>query len=478
MYICTARCGVCKLIIHIPSLRMTRHACANNPAPASISVASTFDSCISERLKRGVSDIFFLLAFCRDSSRETRRMAGKECKPVLPYLQRAQEMEKHDPVVAYYCRLYALELGMKLPSRGEELRGLIGAVMKQLEADKAAGRGPGGSREEDQLHVEGFAQQIFAKADKVDRAGCATVNTARSFYAAAIFFEVLGVFGAVDEEVQHMQKYAAWKAADIQKAIREGRKPAVGPPKNNDGEEAGSEAETPPDVDRPQTVAIFTPGQRVFCSSTSSGIEQGAILKQEAAHSYLVSLPSGEQSAVPAASLAPFFEAGEALMYRRGGDFHNATLVKMDLSHWPPSYTIQFNGSEVHTEGFNLASTTLAQQSMSQSVDAPAAAPDDSERAARAPGPVDAVATGGSEDAEAQPPQPTASAPPAPSEAVPAASQFPATPRVSPPSFAASPQMHPEVSRQQSGFVPTNVRVGVSTHKDRAFVMIYASPRG
>ena len=165
-------------------------------------------------------------------------MAGKECKPVLPYLQRAQEMEKHDSVVAYYCRLYALELGMKLPSRGEELRGLIGAVMKQLEADKAAGRGPGGSREEDQLHVEGFAQQIFAKADKVDRAGCATVNTARSFYAAAIFFEVLGVFGAVDEEVQHMQKYAAWKAADIQKAIREGRKPAVGPPKINDGEEA------------------------------------------------------------------------------------------------------------------------------------------------------------------------------------------------------------------------------------------------
>ena len=116
---------------------MTRHACANKPAPApaGISVASTFDTYISERLKRGVRTFVGV---------ETRRMAGKECKPVLPYLQRAQEMEKHDPVVAYYCRLYALELGMKQPSRGEELRGLIGAVMKQLEADKAAGRGPGG----------------------------------------------------------------------------------------------------------------------------------------------------------------------------------------------------------------------------------------------------------------------------------------------------------------------------------------------
>ncbi|KAG6531845.1 hypothetical protein ZIOFF_005672 [Zingiber officinale] len=78
---------------------------------------------------------------------------------------------------------------------------------------------------EDNLYVEGFASNLFAKADKQDRAGRADLNTAKTFYAASIFFEILYQFGGLQPE-----KYTVWKAADIRKALKEGRKPEPGPP--------------------------------------------------------------------------------------------------------------------------------------------------------------------------------------------------------------------------------------------------------
>jgi vacuolar protein sorting-associated protein VTA1 len=33
---------------------------------------------------------------------------GDAAKSLIPYLQRADEMQKHDPRVAYYCALIAL----------------------------------------------------------------------------------------------------------------------------------------------------------------------------------------------------------------------------------------------------------------------------------------------------------------------------------------------------------------------------------
>ena len=63
---------------------------------------------------------------------------------------------------------------------------------------------------------------------KVDAAGKATATTAKAFLAAARFFEVLLHFGELREDIQEKMKFAAWKAADIQQALREGRRPTPG----------------------------------------------------------------------------------------------------------------------------------------------------------------------------------------------------------------------------------------------------------
>ncbi|XP_021687600.2 protein HOMOLOG OF MAMMALIAN LYST-INTERACTING PROTEIN 5 isoform X2 [Hevea brasiliensis] len=157
---------------------------------------------------------------------------NEPAKLLLPYLQRADELQKHEPLVSYYCRLYAMEKGLQIPQneRTKTTNSLLISLMNQLEKDKKSLKlGP-----EDNLHLEGFALSVFGKADKQDRAGRADLNTAKTFYAASIFFEILNQFGALQPDLEQKQKYAVWKAADIRKALKEGRKPNPGPP---DGDE-------------------------------------------------------------------------------------------------------------------------------------------------------------------------------------------------------------------------------------------------
>ncbi|KAK4797331.1 hypothetical protein SAY86_029657 [Trapa natans] len=107
-------------------------------------------------------------------------------KIVMPYLQRADELQKNEPLVAYYCEL----------------------------------RNP-------PIYLQFYPAFLF---------GCFIFevlfnwNTAKTFYAASIFFEILNQFGLLLSNLEQRQKYAAWKAADIRKALKEGRKPVPGTP--------------------------------------------------------------------------------------------------------------------------------------------------------------------------------------------------------------------------------------------------------
>lgn len=81
-----------------------------------------------------------------------------------------------------------------------------------------------------------WALKIFDKADKEDRDGLSNKATARTFYAAASFLDVLKQFHqgegdeAGDDAVEEQKKsfYAKWKATEILKAIKEGREVKAG----------------------------------------------------------------------------------------------------------------------------------------------------------------------------------------------------------------------------------------------------------
>ncbi|KAH7432568.1 hypothetical protein KP509_07G028300 [Ceratopteris richardii] len=58
------------------------------------------------------------------------------------------------------------------------------------------------------------------RADKQEIRGKANMRTAKTFYAASLFFEILQNFDHVHADIEQKQKYAAWRAAEIRKACR------------------------------------------------------------------------------------------------------------------------------------------------------------------------------------------------------------------------------------------------------------------
>merc|ERR1719248_397988 len=174
--------------------------------------------------------------------------ADREARALQPFLKRAEEVERADALVAYYCRLRAAEEGLALEDRAPETTELLGEVLGKLEAAKEVLEL---EEEADRMHCEGFAMSIFEKADRADRAGAASLGTAKAFYASSVFMEVCRQFGELDADLEAKQKYAVWKASDIRKALKRGERPAPGPPGGEAAAEAQAAAPGPPEAPEP-----------------------------------------------------------------------------------------------------------------------------------------------------------------------------------------------------------------------------------
>ncbi|KAH7046227.1 Vta1 like-domain-containing protein [Linnemannia elongata] len=155
-------------------------------------------------------------------------------KSITPFLQRAAQLQEREPVVSYYSNYYAAKLAIQKASKDNSCRPFIVELLDVLEKQrKDMGDNEAITSElVGYAHVENFAIKIFGKADDEDRAGQGSQKTAKNFVAAANFLELLKVFGDIDSEVEEKIKYAKWRAADIVKAIRDGRQPAPPPGAN------------------------------------------------------------------------------------------------------------------------------------------------------------------------------------------------------------------------------------------------------
>ncbi|KIL71661.1 hypothetical protein M378DRAFT_64857, partial [Amanita muscaria Koide BX008] len=153
-----------------------------------------------------------------------------EFKSLLPFLQRADEVKHQEPIIAYWCTYYAAQQGMAIQEKDVASRQVLFALLDTLERMKKE-IGPTDAVDDEgasSAYFENFALRVFALADNEDRQGNATRATAKKFVAAANFLEVLHTFPKVQLS-ENKIRYSKWKAADIAKAFREGRKPTPGP---------------------------------------------------------------------------------------------------------------------------------------------------------------------------------------------------------------------------------------------------------
>ncbi|KAL0491293.1 Vta1-like protein [Acrasis kona] len=160
----------------------------------------------------------------------------KVLKPILPFLQRANDFEKRAPLVAFYCRTYAAQLGITIIQSGATKEDgptkMLIDLMDKLETDKQS---LDANTEDGRATVELFAIKMFKKADDADRAGRHDAIVARLFYASSVLMEVTKQFGDLSEDIVEKQKYARWKAAEISRAIKTGSSIAPGPYGSDDG---------------------------------------------------------------------------------------------------------------------------------------------------------------------------------------------------------------------------------------------------
>lgn len=174
-------------------------------------------------------------------------------RAISPYLKSAQEYDKRDPIVAYYCRLHAMQKGIKIDSKGKDSRAFLLEMMDQLEKKKKELSSQGYEAVSDdvvaQLHIDEKALQLFLWADTEDRAAKFNKNVVKSFYTASLLYDVLTQFGELSQEGAHHQKYAKWKAAYIHKCLKNGETPVPGPAGGDDEgvhEEEGESTPYPP----------------------------------------------------------------------------------------------------------------------------------------------------------------------------------------------------------------------------------------
>ncbi|KAI5627157.1 vacuolar protein sorting-associated protein VTA1-like, partial [Silurus asotus] len=128
-----------------------------------------------------------------------------QLKAIQHHYRTALEHDKRDPVVAYYCRLYAMQTGMKLDSKTPECRKFLVKLMDHLEKMKQELSSNESISQEivGNAHIENYALKMFLYADNEDRSGLFHKNMIKSFYTASLLFDVLSVFGELSEEVRN-----------------------------------------------------------------------------------------------------------------------------------------------------------------------------------------------------------------------------------------------------------------------------------
>lgn len=184
-----------------------------------------------------------------------------DCPPSLKsiqhYLKAAQEHDARDVVVSYWCRFYAVQLGLKIKTNQPDETKLFIAIMEWLEVQKRDHAENEAILNETvaQAHIENYAYKLFDFADAQDRASNYGKNVVKAFYTAGLMFDVLETFGdnQLSEENQHKRKYCKWKAAYIHNCLKNGETPVPGPMKSEEEDElaglTGGDVAPPPQND-------------------------------------------------------------------------------------------------------------------------------------------------------------------------------------------------------------------------------------
>mmetsp|Transcript_262 Transcript_262/g.363 ORF Transcript_262/g.363 Transcript_262/m.363 type:complete len:281 (+) Transcript_262:482-1324(+) len=156
-----------------------------------------------------------------------------------------------------------MELGLKISATKKDpsVQTFLLSMMDQLESVKSQHPDVSDTAASEAV-IRAFAQEKLTEAEEEYLGRRGNKNTARRYYAAASFFEVLATFlpdKQLDEATKKSALFAKWRATEILKAIKEGR-----PPVPEEEEVQEEEDTTQLDFDLPPAAPTMPPAAPAF----------------------------------------------------------------------------------------------------------------------------------------------------------------------------------------------------------------------
>lgn len=176
---------------------------------------------------------------------------------IARFAQRAGQVEKAKPVVAYWCNYWIVEqiLAKQLHKADADCMSYTMTLMDKLEQTKSDFSDNDAIVDDmaGQAYIEQFGQETFQRADNAMKANKASRQTADTFQAAATFLDLCQIWGPLDAETASKIKFAKYHALRIAKAIKANVDPNLSNPT--------PEPEQPPlDPNDPDVQMINDPG--------------------------------------------------------------------------------------------------------------------------------------------------------------------------------------------------------------------------
>ena len=143
---------------------------------------------------------------------------------IARFAQRAGQVEKAKPVVAYWCNYWIVEqiLTKQLHKADADCMSYTMTLMDKLEQTKSDFSDNDAIMDDlaGQAYIEQFGQETFQRADNAMKANKASRQTADTFQAAATFLDLCQIWGPLDAETASKIKFAKYHALRIAKAIK------------------------------------------------------------------------------------------------------------------------------------------------------------------------------------------------------------------------------------------------------------------
>ena len=143
---------------------------------------------------------------------------------IARFAQRAGQVEKAKPVVAYWCNYWIVEqiLAKQLHKADADCMSYTMTLMDKLEQTKSDFAHDDAIMDDlaGQAYIEQFGQETFQRADNAMKVNKASRQTADTFQAAATFLDLCQIWGPLEAETASKIKFAKYHALRIAKAIK------------------------------------------------------------------------------------------------------------------------------------------------------------------------------------------------------------------------------------------------------------------